>query len=205
MVGDRVVVAVVPVPDRGENPIRIEIERIGAAAHLGRQHRDPVAQALPPHIRPGVDELPGDVVALCFGVVGAGMAKALIGDRSGSQYLGADDRRLGDTGRADGDVQHHATAQPAFSLLLDLGCGHQLALLACAVFFLETPILLEFSVILLGDFGASFDEGVDRRVFGRQIGLRFVWRKVEFDLLAGCCGRRLGRFRHCSLPLLSAP
>jgi hypothetical protein len=27
----------------------------------------------------------------------------------------------GDTGRADGDVQHHAAAQPALSLLLDLG------------------------------------------------------------------------------------
>ena len=78
--------------------------RIGAAAQLGRQQGDPVAEALPPDIGPGVDDLAHDVVALRFGVVGAGVAQAVVRHRSAAQGVVAEHRGLGDAGGADGDV-----------------------------------------------------------------------------------------------------
>ena len=87
MVADRIVVAVVPVPDRAQHAVGVEVDGIGAAAQLGRQQGDPVAETLAADIGAAVDDLAHDVVALRLGVVGAGMAHAVVGDRAAVSAL----------------------------------------------------------------------------------------------------------------------
>ena len=60
VMADRIVVAVVPVPDRTQHAVGVEIDRVGAAAHLGRQQRHPVAEALAPDVGARVDDFAGD-------------------------------------------------------------------------------------------------------------------------------------------------
>jgi hypothetical protein len=45
----------------------VQIDRIGAAAHLGGQQRDPVPQALATHVGLRVDDLTDDVLVLRLG------------------------------------------------------------------------------------------------------------------------------------------
>ncbi len=201
MVADRIVVAVVPVPDGTDHAVRVEVHGVGAATHLGRQQRDPVAQALPAYVGAGVDELARDVVALCFGVVGAGMAQALVGDRSGAQNLVAEDRRLGDAGRADGDVEYRAAAELAFSLFLDRGGGNQLAPLACVFLLLEAQVPLELGVIFFRNFVTPPDEGVDLRAGARKLVIRRHGWNFKLDVFLNRLRRRLRRLDHRPLSL----
>ncbi len=67
MMRDRVVVAVVPIRDPGERPAGIEVHRVGAAAHLGRHQKNPVAEASAAHIRLRIDQFAIDGMALGFG------------------------------------------------------------------------------------------------------------------------------------------
>src|SRR4029450_10593087 len=148
MVADRIVVAVIPVPDRAQHAVGVEVDGIGAAAHLGRQQGDPVAETLAADVGPAVDALAHDVVALSLGVVGAGVADAVIGDRAAAERIVAQDAGFGGDGRADGGVEHGAPADAAA-----LGRGN--SLLAGIGFLLFRQIALELLVILGVDLGAA--------------------------------------------------
>src|SRR5215469_16219668 len=103
MMRDRVVVPVGPVPDRSQHTIGVEIERIGAAAELGRQQRDPFAEAASADVGLGVDQFTDNVVALGFGISGAGVLSALIRNRAGGFDPGISDRRGLASDRRSGD------------------------------------------------------------------------------------------------------
>lgn len=84
MMGDRVEVAVCPIPDGGQDPVGVEVERIGAAAKLGRQKGDPFAEPSPANVRARVDERALDIVALRLSVTVARMLSALVGNGAAS-------------------------------------------------------------------------------------------------------------------------
>ena len=163
MVADRIVVAVVPVPDRGQHAVRVEIDRIGAAAQLRRQQRDPVAEALPADIGPAVHDLAHDARRL--GVVGAGMLQAVVRHRAAAQGVVSDHRGLGGGRGADRDVEHRAPAHPAGlgGRGRDGGLG-----LARVGFLLLGQVGLEFGVVLFLDLGAPLDE-VGCGTLGRKL------------------------------------
>jgi hypothetical protein len=66
MMRDRVVVAIVPVPNRCEHPVGVEVERVATAAEFRRQKGDPFAEAAAADIGFGIDEFAADRVTLRF-------------------------------------------------------------------------------------------------------------------------------------------
>ena len=77
MVGDGIVVAVVPIPDRAEHPVRMQVDGIGAAAHFCRQQGDPASEASAADIGSGIRHLADD--ALLLRTIAGARARALAG------------------------------------------------------------------------------------------------------------------------------
>ncbi len=185
MMADRVVVAVVPVPDRAQHAIGVEIDRVGAAAHLGRQQRDPVAEALAPDVGARVDDFAGDRRLLRAGAGGPDDAVV----RRGSTVHGAvaQHGNFGGGGGADGDVQHRAPAH----LRLDLGLGRLFAGLARGLLVLGDEIGLELLTVLRENLFVALQEFVDRSLGGRQVRFRTVFERGD-EGRDGCIGRNRG-------------
>jgi len=79
VMGYRVEIPVGPIPDRRQNAVGVEIERVSAATELGRKQRDPFPEAAPADVGLRVDQRPFDVLALRVGVASAGVPGTLIG------------------------------------------------------------------------------------------------------------------------------
>ena len=195
MVADRAVVTVGPVPDRSQHPVGIEIERIGAAAELGRQQRDPVAEAASLDVGPAVDDLADDMLLL--GASTNRLEDAVV--RRAAQRVVAEHGGFGDARGADGDVQHGAPAHPG----LARRCRGRRSLgLARRLFMLGDEVGLEFRAVLFQHFGVALEEFVDRSLTGRKVRRRAIGddrgdqRNVRSGCLAGCFPNRLNHASH---------
>src|SRR6516165_9729309 len=108
---DWIVVAVGPIPDRCQHAVRVEVERVGAAAELGRKQRNPFAQPAPADVGLGIDQFTRDVVALRFRISAAGMLGALLGYRSGCNPGMPNRGRFANDGRTGHDLQQIAAVE----------------------------------------------------------------------------------------------
>ena len=166
MMADRAVVAVVPVPDRGQHAVGVEIEGVGPAAQLGRQQRDPLPEAASLDVGLAVDDLANDVLLLR---ARTGRLEDAGIRRAAAQRIVAKDGCFSDARRADGDVQHRASAHPGLARR-SRGLGG-LGLLDGG-FLLGDQIGLEFGAVPFQHFGVALEEIVDRSLADRKIGLR---------------------------------
>ena len=158
MVGDRVEVAVVPVPDRAQHPVRVQVKGVGAAAHLRRQQGDPLAEAAAADIGGRIRHLADDALLL----------RAVAAARAGTLAARAADRRIAQRrgltghGRAGDDLQRIAPAEREFLPGQWRGDGCDLARLLI-------EIDLELPVILLGDLDLSLEVSLDLRFRGERL------------------------------------
>ena len=177
MMADGIVVAVVPVPDRAQHTIGVEIDRIGAAAHLGWQQRHPVAEALAPDVGARVDDFAGDRRLLRAAAGGAD--DAVVRRRATVHGAVAQHGDFGGGRGADGDVQHRAPAH----LRLDLGLGRLFSGLARRLLVLGDEIGLEFLAVLREDLFVALQEFFDRTLRRRKVRFRtlFEWGDERRD------------------------
>ena len=165
MMRDRVVVAVVPIPDRCEHPVGVEVERVATAAEFRRQKGDPFAEAATADIGFGIDEFTADRVTLCRrdhrvaeALRAAGCRGAKCAEGTALHDVVAERRGFAGDRRAGRDFQPAAPGDSAWHVLLRRRClgpdGEGVGLLLA-------QIVLEFFVVGFCDRVPAGDEGID--------------------------------------------
>ena len=148
VMGNRVEIAVRPETDPCEASAGVEVHRVSASTHLGRQQQNPITEASAAEIGLGIDQLALDVMALGLGIGVAGMPGAVC------RYdLVLDDRIAERGGLADrcgaGDHGQEIASIDFRGFCPDLVCRLRMSLRSRGFARLCLLVLQKFVVVLL--------------------------------------------------------